>query len=80
VRLAVFTWFEAGYNRQRRHSALNDVSPINFEKKQVMQTFSIQPIDTVIRLADPELWGDHFCAIQSATLESTVQSASIGKP
>jgi putative transposase len=81
ARLAVFTWIEAWYNRKRRHSALNYVSPVNFDKQQSMQAISIQPIDTVMRSTDPELCGvDHTSAIQSFTLESTAQPASSEKP
>jgi putative transposase len=33
ARTAVFTWIEAWYNPRRRHSALAQMSPINFERK-----------------------------------------------
>lgn len=29
--LAIFTWIEGWYNQRRRHSALVDRSPMNFE-------------------------------------------------
>ena len=33
ARMAVFTWIESWYNPHRRHSALNYLSPNNFERK-----------------------------------------------
>ena len=33
ARMAVFTFIEAWYNPRRRHSALNYLSPVNFELK-----------------------------------------------
>jgi putative transposase len=33
ARLAVFTWIEAWYNPRRRHSALQYLSPLNYERK-----------------------------------------------
>jgi putative transposase len=33
TRAAVFEWIEAFYNRQRRHSALGQVSPETFEAR-----------------------------------------------
>ena len=35
ARLALFTWIEGWYNPRRRHSALNYLSPMNFEMRQV---------------------------------------------
>jgi transposase InsO family protein len=31
ARLALFEYIEVFYNRQRRHSSLGDVSPVDFE-------------------------------------------------
>jgi putative transposase len=33
ARLGIFTWIEGWYNPRRRHSALGDLSPMNFEEK-----------------------------------------------
>ena len=49
ARLAVFTWIESWYNPHRRHSALNYLSPNNFEKKHQDNT-----INTKIQII-PEL-------------------------
>ena len=37
ARTALFTWIEGWYNPRRRHSGLNYLSPINFERKYVQQ-------------------------------------------
>jgi putative transposase len=34
ARTALFTWIEGWYNPRRRHSGLNYLSPINFEREQ----------------------------------------------
>jgi putative transposase len=34
ARTALLTWIEGWYNLRRRHSGLNYLSPINFERKQ----------------------------------------------
>ena len=35
ARTALFTWIEGWYNPRRRHSALEHLSPINFERKHI---------------------------------------------
>ena len=37
ARTALFTWIEGWYNPCRRHSAIDYLSPINFERKHVEQ-------------------------------------------
>ncbi|BBE08184.1 integrase catalytic subunit [Mycoavidus cysteinexigens] len=49
ARLAVFTWIEAWYNPKRRHSSLDYVSPIHFERKH-LQKNDIQPDDSLYEL------------------------------
>ena len=49
ARLAVFAWIESWYNPHRRHSALNYLSPNNFERKH--QENTINPETQII----PEL-------------------------
>ena len=52
ARLAVFTWIESWYNPRRRHSALNYLSPINFERKiQETAVFNEKPIITELQSA-----------------------------
>jgi putative transposase len=38
ARLALFTWIEGWYKPRRRHSALNYLSPMNFELQQAQQS------------------------------------------
>ena len=40
ARLAVFTWIESWYNPHRRHSALNYLSPNNFEREYQENTIN----------------------------------------
>ena len=42
ARLAVFTWIESWYNPHRRHSALNYLSPNNFERKHRENTINTE--------------------------------------
>jgi len=37
--LEAFTWIESWYNPRRRHSALNFLSPINFERRKTDPIF-----------------------------------------
>lgn len=46
ARMAIFTWIEGWYNPRRRHSALDYLSPANFERKHHDQT--------LMRSFDPE--------------------------
>lgn len=41
ARLAVFTWIEAWYNPRRRHSALEYLSPLNYERKHATVTHEL---------------------------------------
>jgi putative transposase len=54
ARLAIFTWIEAWYNPKRRHSALNYVSPIQFERKY-LQKNDIQTDDSLYELEGMKL-------------------------
>ncbi len=49
ARLAVFTWIEAWYKLKRKHSALDYVSPINFERNY-LQKNDTQPNDPLHEL------------------------------
>jgi putative transposase len=42
ARTALFTWIEGWYNPRRRHSALDYLSPINFERKRAEQEICAQ--------------------------------------
>ena len=35
ARMAIFQWLEGWYNPHRRHSALDYLSPINYERKMM---------------------------------------------
>lgn len=41
ARLDVFTWIESWYNPKRRHSALGQISPIEFERRKKAQAQSL---------------------------------------
>jgi putative transposase len=43
ARLAIFTWIEGWYNPRRRHSALEYLSPANFERKHHDKTLTPAP-------------------------------------
>ena len=42
ARMAVFTWIESWYNPHRRHSALNYLSPNNFQRKHKEEIIEVQ--------------------------------------
>lgn len=47
ARLAIFEWIEGWYNPHRRHSALDYLSPVNFERRiaaKSIQQMSLQPV------------------------------------
>jgi len=41
ARLAVFDYIEVFYNRQRIHSSIDDLSPVEFERKEVERDASV---------------------------------------
>ncbi len=43
ARMAVFDFIEGWYNPHRRHSALDYLSPINYERSQQTQTLTTSP-------------------------------------
>lgn len=43
ARLAIFTWIEGWTNRHRRHSALNYLSPLDFERNVLFTGASLEP-------------------------------------
>ena len=42
LRLAISSWIESWYNPHRRHSALNYLSPNNFQRKQQKNTINTE--------------------------------------
>ncbi len=42
ARLAVGAWIEDRYNRRRRHSALGQISPVQFEMQHCNHTAAVQ--------------------------------------
>ena len=43
ARMAVFEFIEGWYNPHRRHSALDYLSPINYERSHQLKTFIASP-------------------------------------
>jgi putative transposase len=43
ARMAIFEFIEGWYNPQRRHSALDYLSPINYERNHQHKTFTASP-------------------------------------
>ncbi len=43
ARMAIFTWIEGWYNPRRRHSGLDQRSPVNFERALKAQPLPIDP-------------------------------------
>jgi transposase InsO family protein len=47
AKAAIFEWIEVLYNRQRRHSTLGNVSPVNFERRyRQEEALSNWPVST----------------------------------
>ena len=43
AKMAVFTWIEGWYNPRRRHSAIGNQSPMNFERTRIEQIKHVTP-------------------------------------
>jgi putative transposase len=47
ARMAIFEFIEGWYNPQRRHSALDYLAPINYERNHQHKTFTASPTPSI---------------------------------